>query len=277
MKLIRIVAATPSTKKIRFSSLATGHRHARLGARGPERGGLRPQELAGTGVSHRQHRLRADLDGDVAVTKIFKVFQDRPAVRHRARPCHRHSAVPGLKLTLYVSHNDKGPSRRRCVLRNIARLGLIDATMFTADPDPDDRRPGRGRHHRGAGATDFSDTATSFPIPTSAATSSPCYGTSRRTQTRGRALEQVAGPFWRVRRVDATIGIDRSSSIEEDQERTLQELLRQSSSRCSPAVRPHGATAPIGGLARHPHRCPMTRTRNAQALALTMLLRFDAK
>ena len=74
-----------------------------------------------------------DLDGDVAVTKIFKVFSDPDLpFGGEPEPGTTIPPSPGLKLTMYVSRDDKALATSSWLFGSIARLGRIDATMFTA-------------------------------------------------------------------------------------------------------------------------------------------------
>ena len=105
-----------------------------------------------------------DLDIDVAVTKIFKVFSD-PDRGWRTRARHDHSAVNGSQsLTMYVSQDDKALAtsgwlfgsiarlgrRRRCHADQIELIGNLDAVNII----------------EGARGPTFSGTTISFPIPT---------------------------------------------------------------------------------------------------------------
>ena len=152
VKLIRIIAATPGLEKIHFiaHSRGTDTLASALAALSAEAYALKSSPA-------REFRIgnvvlvAPDLDGDVAVTKIFKVFSD-PDLPFGAEP--DPAAIippsPGLKLTLYVSRDDKALATSGWLFGSIARLGRIDATMFTPDQIEIDRQPGRGRHHRGA-------------------------------------------------------------------------------------------------------------------------------
>src|SRR4030095_8580916 len=79
--------------------------------------------------------IAPDLDGDVAVTKIFKVFSD-PDLPFGGSP--DSDAVippaPGLHVTLYVSPDDKAIATAGWLFGSISRLGRIDPTMVTAQP-----------------------------------------------------------------------------------------------------------------------------------------------
>ena len=75
-----------------------------------------------------------DLDGDVALTKIFKVFSDPDLpFGGKADPGAVIPPSPGLSVTLYVSPDDKALTMASWLSGSIARLGRIDTTMLSAD------------------------------------------------------------------------------------------------------------------------------------------------
>src|SRR4030095_10679224 len=75
-----------------------------------------------------------DLDGDVALTKIFKVFSDPDLpFGGKAAPGALIPPSPGLRVTFYASPDDKALATASWLFGSIARLGRIDATAFSAD------------------------------------------------------------------------------------------------------------------------------------------------
>ena len=73
-----------------------------------------------------------DLDGDVAISKIFKVFSDPDLpFGEKAEPGALIPPAPGLRVTLYVSPDDKAIATASWLFGSIARLGRIDAAMLT--------------------------------------------------------------------------------------------------------------------------------------------------
>ena len=140
-----------------------------------------------------------DLDGDVAVTKIFKVFSDPDLpFGDEPEPAAIIPPSPGLKLTFYVSRDDKALATSGWLFGSIARLGRIDATMFTSDQielignlDAVDIIEVRG-------ATDFFGHSYFVSNPKVSADIVAMLRYGLRPSEPGRALEQVAGPFWRV-------------------------------------------------------------------------------
>ena len=200
VKLIRIIAATPGLERIHFiaHSRGTDTLASALAALSVEAYGLRSSPT-------REFRLgnvilvAPDLDGDVAVTKIFKVFSD-PDLPFGGEP--DASAVippsPGLKLTLYVSRDDKALAASRWLFGSIARLGLIDATMFT----PDQIRKIDGLDAvdiiEVRGATDFFGHRYFVSNPNVSGDIVSLLRFRLRPNDPGRPLQQVAGPFWRI-------------------------------------------------------------------------------
>ena len=92
-----------------------------------------------------------DLDGDVAISKIFKVFSDPDLpFGERADAGALLPPAPGLRVTVYVSPDDKAIATADWLFGNIARLGRIDAAMLTARADRGDRKVARRGHRPGA-------------------------------------------------------------------------------------------------------------------------------
>ena len=92
-----------------------------------------------------------DLDGDVAITKIFKVFSDPDLpFGGKAEPGALVPPAPGLRVTLYVSPDDKAIATASWLFGSIARLGRIDAAMFTPEQIDSDRHVACGGHHSSA-------------------------------------------------------------------------------------------------------------------------------
>ena len=75
-----------------------------------------------------------DLDGDVAITKIFKVFSDPDLpFGEKAESAALVPPAPGLRVTLYVSPDDQAIAMASSLFGSIARLGRIDAAMFSLE------------------------------------------------------------------------------------------------------------------------------------------------
>ena len=75
-----------------------------------------------------------DLDADVAITKIFKVFSDPDLpFGENAEPGALLPPARGLKVSLYVSPDDRAIATASLLFGSIARLGRIDAAMLTPE------------------------------------------------------------------------------------------------------------------------------------------------
>ena len=200
VKLIRIIAGTPGLERIHFvaHSRGTDTLASALAVLAVEAYALKSSPAREFHLGNVV-LVAPDLDGDVAVTKIFKVFSD-PDIPFgdEAQPGTTIPPSPGLRLTMYVSRDDKALAASSWLVGSIARLGRIDATMFTPDQielignlDAVDIIEVRG-------ATDFfghsyfvSNSKVSADI-----ISMLRYGL--RPNEPGRPLQQIAGPFWKV-------------------------------------------------------------------------------
>ena len=140
-----------------------------------------------------------DLDGDVALTKIFKVFSDPDLpFGGKAAPDAVIPPSPGLRVTFYVSPDDKALATSNWLSGSIARLGRIDATMFSADQIEAIALLRAVDIVEVRGTTDFFGHSYFISNPQA---SSDIIATLRyglRPNEPGRPLEQVAGSFWRV-------------------------------------------------------------------------------
>lgn len=200
VKMIRIIAATRGLERIHFIAHSRGtdtlaSALADLSVEAYARRSSPTRELRVGNVV----LVAPDLDPDVAVAKIFKVFSD-PDLPFGGEPDPLTTIPPspGLKLTLYVSRDDKALGTSGWLFGGIARLGRIDATMFTPDQiamignlDAVDIIEVRG-------ATDFFGHSyfRSNPHVSGDIVAMLRYGL--RPNEPGRPLEQIAGPFWKV-------------------------------------------------------------------------------
>ena len=200
VRLIRIVAGTPGLERIHFvaHSRGTDTLASALAV-------LSVEAYARKSSPTREFHIgnvvlvAPDLDGDVAVTKIFKVFSD-PDLPFGGEP--EPDAIippsPGLKLTVYVSRDDKALAMSGWLFGSIARLGRIDATMFAPDQielignlDAVDIIEVRG-------ATDFFGHSYLVSNPKVSADVIALLRYGLRPNEPGRPLQQIAGPFWTV-------------------------------------------------------------------------------
>ena len=140
-----------------------------------------------------------DLDGDVAITKIFKVFSDPDLpFGEKAEPGALVPPAPGLRVTLYVSPDDKAIATVSWLYGSIARLGRIDTTMFSADQIEAIALLRAVDIIEVRGTTDFfgHNYFKSNPRVSSDIVAMLRY--DLQPNEPGRPLERIAGPFWRV-------------------------------------------------------------------------------
>lgn len=143
--------------------------------------------------------IAPDIDADVALTKIFKVFSDPDLpFGEKAEPGTVIPPSPGLEVTLYASPDDRALAAASWLSGSIARLGRIDTTMFTSDQVEEIGRLGAVNIVQVSGATDFFGHSyfVSNPRVSSDIIAMLRYGL--RPNDPGRPLEHVAGSFWRV-------------------------------------------------------------------------------
>ena len=141
-----------------------------------------------------------DLDGDVALSKIFKVFSDPDLpFGGKADPGAVIPPSPGLRVTFYVSPNDKALAMSSWLSGSIARLGRLDTTMFNAE------QIDALASLRVIDIIEVRDTTDlllghryllSNPRVSADLIAMLRYGL--RPNEPGRPLEHVTGPFWRV-------------------------------------------------------------------------------
>jgi esterase/lipase superfamily enzyme len=140
-----------------------------------------------------------DLDGDVALTKIFKVFSD-PDLPFGGEP--DPSALippsPGLRVTLYASPDDKAIATAGWLFGSIVRLGRLDATMLSSEQIEAIEMLRAIDIIQVRGATDFFGHFyfTSNPQVSADIIAMLRYGL--RPNEPGRPLQRITGSFWRV-------------------------------------------------------------------------------
>jgi esterase/lipase superfamily enzyme len=209
VKVIRIVGSTPGVERL----------HVIAHSRGTDTVASALAELSaeaymlGSSPEREFHLgkivlIAPDLDGDVAVTKIFKVFSDPDLpFGGRSDPDAVIPPSPDLRVTLYVSPDDKAIATAGWLFGSVARLGRIDATMFTPE-----QIEALGMLHvvdvvQVRGTTDFFGHSYFVSNPQVSSDIIAMLRYDLRPNDPGRPLEHVAGPFWRVpayRTPDAT-------------------------------------------------------------------------
>ena len=140
-----------------------------------------------------------DLDGDVAITKIFKVFSDPDLpFGEQADPGALIPPSPGLRVTLYVSPDDKAIATVSWLFGSIARLGRLDTTMFSADQIEAIALLRAVDIIEVRGTTDFFGHSYFISNPQVSADIIALLRYGLKPNEPGRPLEEVTRPFWRI-------------------------------------------------------------------------------
>jgi esterase/lipase superfamily enzyme len=140
-----------------------------------------------------------DVDADIALHKIFKVFSD-PELPFGGK-ADPGAVIPpslGLRVTLYVSPYDKALAMSSWLFGSIARLGRIDATMFNADQIAAIASLRAVDIIQVPWTTDFFGHSYYISNPRVSADLIAMLRYGLRPNEPGRPLEQIAGTFWRV-------------------------------------------------------------------------------
>lgn len=143
--------------------------------------------------------IAPDIDGDVALAKIFRVFSD-PDLPFGGRP-DPGAAIPpspGFHVTFYVSPDDKALAASSWLFGSIARLGRIEAAMLTPQQIEDISGLGAVDIIQIRGATDVFGHSYYASNPRVSADIIAMLRFGLRPNEPGRPLEQVAGPFWKL-------------------------------------------------------------------------------
>ena len=166
LKVIRIVGRTPGVERLHLIGHSRGvdtlaSALAQLGAEAYMLRSSPDREFHIGDVV----LVAPDLDYDVAVTKIFKVFSD-PDLPFGERPDPGALLPPprGLRVTLYVSPDDKALAAATWLSGSIARLGRIDTTILSPDQLQEVGMLRGVDIVQVPGTTDFLATAISLPI-----------------------------------------------------------------------------------------------------------------
>ena len=116
----------------------------------------------------------------------------------KAEPGALVPPAPGLRVTLYVSPDDKAIATASWLFGSIARLGRIDATMFSADQIEAIALLRAVDIIQVRGTTDFFGHSYFVSNPRVSADIIAMLRYDLQPNEPGRPLEQIAGPFWRV-------------------------------------------------------------------------------
>jgi esterase/lipase superfamily enzyme len=200
LKAIRIISETTGVEKIHLIAHSRGNAIlatalAELGAEAYMLGGS-------LGAHFRIGNVvlaAPDIDADVALSKIFKVFSDPELpFRGAANPSAAVEPSPGFKVTTYVSPDDKALATSSWLSGSFIRLGRIDAKMLTPREIDEMRMLGTVDVVQVRGTTDFfgHDYFVSNPEVSSDIIAMLRYGL--KPNDPGRPLEEIVDPFWRV-------------------------------------------------------------------------------
>jgi esterase/lipase superfamily enzyme len=200
LKAIRMVARTPGVERI----------HLIAHSRGTDTLASAVAELSAEAYTLQSSPDREfhignvvlvapDLDGDVALTKIFKVFSDPDLpFGGKADPGALIPPSPGLRVTLYVSPDDKALATASWLFGSIARLGRIDATAFSADQIEAIALLRAVDIIQVRGTTDFFGHSYFISNPRVSADIIALLRYGLKPNEPGRPLQEVKRPFWRI-------------------------------------------------------------------------------
>jgi esterase/lipase superfamily enzyme len=200
VKAIRIVARTPGLERLHLlaHSRGTDILATALAELSVEAYGLRSSPALAFRIGDVV-LVAPDIDADVALTKIFKVFSD-PDLPFGGQPDPGVviPPSPGLHVTLYVSQDDKALAAAGWIFGSIARLGRIDTTLFSSDQIEALGMLNAFDIIQVQGTTDFFGHSYFISNPHVSADIIAVLRYRLRPNQPGRPLEQIAGPFWRV-------------------------------------------------------------------------------
>jgi esterase/lipase superfamily enzyme len=200
LKTVRIIAETPGVQRI----------HVLAHSRGTDVVATALAELSVEAYAvgntlARQYNvgnvilMAPDIDADVALAKILKVFSDPDLpFKGKANPAIAFEPTPQFKITIYASPDDKALETSGWLFGSIARLGRIDAAMFTPHQIDEFRRFGEVDIIQVRGSTDLFGHSyfVSNPEVSSDIVAMLRYGL--KPNEPGRPLTEIVRPFWRV-------------------------------------------------------------------------------
>ena len=205
VKTIRIVATTPGVQRLHLLAHSRGNEIlasalAELGAEAYMlRGSLASQFHIGNIVV-----MAPDIDADVALSKIFKVFSDPDLPFGQAPDADAVlKQSPDFKVTIYVSPDDRALATSGWLFGSIARLGRIDADMFTPQEIKELRDWGEVDVIQVRGKTDLFGHSYFVSNPEVSADIIATLRYGLKPNDPGRPLQEITRPFWRVMPVDA--------------------------------------------------------------------------
>jgi len=200
VKTIRIVGRTPGVERVHLiaHSRGTDTLATALAQLSAEAYMLRSSPEREFHISN-VILVAPDLDGDVAISKIFKVFSDPDLpFGERGDPSALLPPAPDLRVTVYVSPDDKAIAAAGWLFGGFARLGRMDAAMLAPEQVTAIGKLRAVEIIQVRGTTDLfgHDYFVSNPEVSADMIAMLRYGL--RPSEPGRPLERIEGPFWRV-------------------------------------------------------------------------------
>jgi esterase/lipase superfamily enzyme len=202
LKTIRIVGRTPGVERIHLiaHSRGTDTLTSALAALSVEAYGLQSSPDREFHIGNVV-LVAPDLDGDVALNKIFKVFSDPDLpFGGKADPGAVIPPAPGLRVTLYVSPDDKALATASWLMGSIARLGRVNSKMLNPAQVAALAALGAVDIIQVRGRTDFLGHSYLASNPQVSADIIALLRYDLRPNQPGRSLEHVTGSFWQVAR-----------------------------------------------------------------------------
>jgi esterase/lipase superfamily enzyme len=204
VKTIRFIADTPGVQKIHVLAHSRG---ADLLASALSELGVESYVL-GQSLGQRYKLanivlVAPDIDGDVALSKIFRVFSDPelPFGGH-VDPGAILVRSPAFNVSIYVSPDDKALAASSWLFGSIARLGRVDSAMFSVHDIERIRALDAINVIQVRGTTDFFGHGYFISNPEVSSDIVAVLRYGLRPNEPGRPLDEIVKPFWRVRAVD---------------------------------------------------------------------------
>jgi esterase/lipase superfamily enzyme len=202
LKTIRIIAETSAVQRVHLLAHSRG---ADILATSLAELSVEAYALGDT-LAHRFKvgnvvLMAPDIDADVALAKIFKVFSDPDLpFDGRANPGVALMPSPEFKVTIYASPDDKALATSGWLFGSVARLGRFNATMLTPHQIDEIRTFGEVDVIQVRGTTDPFGHSYFVSNPEASADIIAMLRYGLKPNEPGRPLEEIVRPFWSVPR-----------------------------------------------------------------------------
>jgi esterase/lipase superfamily enzyme len=141
----------------------------------------------------------ADIDADIAPTKLFRILSDPDLPYGKApRPRVAIEPSPDFKVTLYTSPDDKALATSSWLWGSTTRLGRVDAAMLSPQQIEQMRKLGLVDVIQVVGTTDIFGHGYYASNPRVSADLVALLRYRLKPNEPGRPLDEVKRPFWRV-------------------------------------------------------------------------------